>query len=323
MAIDWSEGPLPDEPGARIIEDTYYVGSDGRVHRFTTFEMVMHRFVLAELNTHTLFSRNSESSRAVPYHVKRKRLLANPAYPLVWPAEKPGMQGGEVLSDGDVAMAAYLWNQAMAFAVTTADELTHFVDPDDPDAPTEWDTTDPLHKSLANRLLEPFMWHTATVSATDWSGFFHQRSNNWTQEAQPEIAAVATIVENLYLAGDPRLLLPGQFHTPYIRPDEKADLGIPEILKLSTARCARTSYLTHGGLRDTDADYKLYERLRTNRPGHASPFQHIATPAEWNEAHVEINPVDYGLTGDIKNYDVPIVGNARGFLQLRHIEMGF
>jgi thymidylate synthase ThyX len=49
-------------------------------HRLTTFEVVMHRFVLAEFNTHRVFSRNSASSRAIPLAKQLDRVLNDPAY---------------------------------------------------------------------------------------------------------------------------------------------------------------------------------------------------------------------------------------------------
>jgi hypothetical protein len=52
------------------------------------------------------------------------------------------------------------------------------------------------------------------------------------------------------------------------------------LCKLSVARCARVSYLTHDGKRDHDRDIELYERLLGGGAnGHGSPFEHVATPA--------------------------------------------
>jgi hypothetical protein len=47
-----------------------------------------------------------------------------------------------------------------------------------------------------------------------------------------------------------------------------------ELAKLSTARCARVSYLTHDGKRDPREDFALHDRLSEN--GHWSPFEHAA-----------------------------------------------
>jgi len=319
----WSEAPLPDAPCARIIADS--VAPAGQ--RMVTFEVKTHRFTLAEWNTHTLFSRNSESSRAVPYHIKRANMLRNPAYPLLWGTEKPGMQAGPPMSPKDEAAAREIWTEAMLDAVHHADELTHFI-PDDEEGERDldfwpWETEEALHKSVANRLIEPFAWHTITLTAVDFEGFFIQRSEHRTDMAQKEISVVATMMEDLYGSSTPRALSIGDWHKPYVRPEEEDEFEIKDQLRLSTARCARTSYLTHGGLREVEGDFNLYNRLSTSRPAHGSPFQHPATPAEWNEAHVEINPADYGFDGPMVSMLVPVVGNARGYLQLRHIEIGF
>jgi len=323
--VPWWEGPLPDKTCCRIIADSIAPGGQ----RLTTFEAKFHRFVLAELNTHTLFSRNSESSRAVPYKTKRANMLRNPALPLLWGTEKPGMQAGPPMGPEDEQAARELWLRAMTYAVGVADELTHFtgdleenMEEGELDA-IEWTTSEALHKSVANRLLEPFCYHTVTLSSVDWDGFFNQRSEHRTDGAQKEIAVLATMIEDLYNQNTPRWLDEGGWHKPYIRPAEEAEVDLLDQLRLSTARCARTSYLTSGGLRDVALDFKLYDTLRTNRPAHASPFQHPATPASWNQAEVTIDPKDYGFDGAPHTLIVPIVGNARGWLQLRHIEIGF
>ena len=51
--------------------------------------------------------------------------------------------------------------------------------------PAEWLN---VHKQVANRLLEPFMWHTVIVTATEWDNFFNLRCH---PDAQPEIRLVA------------------------------------------------------------------------------------------------------------------------------------
>lgn len=57
------------KPSAKIIADS--LSPQG--HRLTTMEVIMHRFVLAEFNTHRVFSRNSASSRAIPAWKIRKK----------------------------------------------------------------------------------------------------------------------------------------------------------------------------------------------------------------------------------------------------------
>ena len=57
-----------------------------------------------------------------------------------------------------------------------------------------------VHKQVANRLLEPFMWHTVIVTATDWDGFWLQRCSPL---AQPEIRVVADAMRAAFDASDP------------------------------------------------------------------------------------------------------------------------
>jgi len=138
-------------PSARVIADS--ISPTG--HRLTTIEVTLHRFVLAELTTHRAFSRNSASSRAIPVSRTMVTLAEHPAIPLRWASEQKGMQGGPDLPDGTAAKAELLWLSARDDAVNTAHRLLDLG----------------VHKSVVNRLLEPFMWTTVIVSATDWDGF--------------------------------------------------------------------------------------------------------------------------------------------------------
>jgi len=67
------------------------------------------------------------------------------------------------------------------------------------------------------------------------------------------------------------------------RPDDEAmplDAWFMSMLiKLSVARCARVSYLTHEGAKPSiESDLALYDRLIRSLPLHASPAEHQATP---------------------------------------------
>jgi hypothetical protein len=133
-----------------------------------------------------------------------------------------------------------------------------------------------LHKQLVNRLLEPFAWITVIVTATDWTNFFTQRCH---PDAQPEIKHIADLMLAAYRASVPGLVGAGRWHLPLIADDERP---LPDELlcRLSVARCARVSYLTHDGKRDHARDLELYERLLGGGAnGHWSPFEHVATPA--------------------------------------------
>lgn len=237
----------------------------------------MHRFVLAEFNTHRVFSRNSASSRAIPFSKIRDRVLDHIAYPVHWGAEQKGMQSGESLSDKMRDECINAWHQSMISAIGWADLLRDFG----------------LHKSVINRLLEPYMWHTVIVTSTFWDNFFAQR---WHKDAQPEIRLAADAMLRAFNESDPKYLTSGTWHTPLIRDEDYDDIEIEahdrverglttlsvndesiELRKqISTARCARSSYLNHNGVRELAADFELYEKLLIGM--HPSPFEHVGSP---------------------------------------------
>lgn len=276
-------------PSAKVIADSTYEGGT----RVTTLECVMHRFVLAEFNTHRVFSRNSASSRAIPVAKQLQRVIDNPAIPLVWPAEKGGMQGGDALDAESAKAAEEFWLRARDTAAHDAKLLADMG----------------VHKSVTNRLLEPFMWHTVVVTSTEWDNFFEQRCSPL---AQPEIQAVAYEMRDAIKNSTPRVLAELEFHKPYIDasdydliPDGPGPDDIETVLvKMSAARCCRVSREAQGGGRSLEDDMKTYTRLMEpgEGPPHWSPLEHPCRPRT--------------------DSDGPQVGNLIGWVQLRHIVSG-
>jgi thymidylate synthase ThyX len=130
-----------------------------------------------------------------------------------------------------------------------------------------------VHKQELNRLLEPFLWHTVIVTATEWSNFFELRC---APNAQPEIRAAALEMRAAIDGRRPQGVALGEWHTPLLQDDERG-LDLETRRRISAARCARVSYLTHEGKREIEKDLELFERLKSDR--HLSPFEHVATPA--------------------------------------------
>jgi thymidylate synthase ThyX len=249
---------------AQVIKDS--VSPQG--HRLTTIEARFARFVLAELNTHRVFSRNSASSRAIPVHKQITQVQDSPMVPVEWRKEQSGMQGGDHIVGWEADMAQKVWVQAMEQAVANAETLVNIG----------------VHKSIVNRLLEPFMYHTVIITATEWDGFFNQRCSPL---AQPEIRVAAETMLAAYNASTPNQLNYGQWHLPYIDQEDTDAITAGNTTnsritavsrQVSAARCARVSYLTHDGHRSIEADIKLYNRLVGARPMHSSPLEHVATP---------------------------------------------
>jgi thymidylate synthase ThyX len=237
---------------AKVVEDSI---ADGV--RLTTVEATFPRFILAELNTHRMLSKNSASSRAIPVKKRIEAVRADPFIPESFGRNKPGMQAGEALDDAEASMASATWAEAMKNALAAAESLSELG----------------VHKQLANRLLEPFAFHTAVISGTDWENFFALRISSL---AQPEFRKIAEMIEAAMAASAPTQHV---WHLPYVTQDDWNELDDDEsrvatLVKVSTARCARVSYLTHDGKRDIAADVELHRKLLTSR--HMSPFEHVA-----------------------------------------------
>lgn len=285
---------------AKVVADSVSEAGD----RLTTMEVTFPRMVLAEFNTHRVFSRNSASSRAIPVEKQLQRIMDDPFIPVWWGRTQSGMQADHELEGQQLEQARLEWLAARDGAVGHVQRLLELG----------------LHKQITNRLLEPFMWHTVIVTATEWSNFFALRANPM---AQPEIRVIAEMMRDLYDESEPALVKGGEWHLPLIQPEERD--GVFEFSeaarKISAARCARVSYLTHDGRRDIEADLKLYDRLVG--AGHMSPFEHVATPfAQPYISRQERALVEYGDgymdSSDLVKY--PLAhdsGNFRGWKQLR------
>lgn len=272
------------EPSARIIADS--ISPEGV--RLTTMEVVMHRFVLAEFNTHRSFSRNSASSRAIPVQKQIDKVLNDCAFPVEFGSNQAGMQAGPPLTGKELEVVKDIWAEAARSAVQYAETLMKAG----------------VHKQVTNRLLEPFMSHQVIVTSTEWQNFFNQRCSPL---AQPEIRVAAEAMFDVFQESVPQPLEIGEWHLPYLRPEDWSEASLEDLIKISAARCARVSYLTQNGIRDLQEDITLYERLTTAEPPHYSPLEHVATP---DASNVSWHKMD--LTPLAK------LGNFPGWRQLRH-----
>lgn len=261
-----------------------------------------HRFVLAEFNTHRVFSRNSASSRAIPLEKQLAKLAEGPSFPISWPVEQAGMQGGSELMGDDLKAAQELVERVYE---NTIREIVYYKDTlESLHGDEKTAKQHRLHKSVINRLIEPFMEHEVIVTATEWQNFFDQRCSPL---AQPEIRVAAEDMRAALSNSTPRIVKYGEWHLPLIHAQ---DLDFVEEFSresgydfwlvaaaISVARCARVSYLTHEGVRDQTKDLELFNNLISANPPHWSPLEHVATPAEL--------------------LDRPL-GNFTGWEQLRH-----
>lgn len=292
---------------AKIIADS--ISPQGK--RITTYLLTYPRFIHAELMTHRLFSRNSASSRAIPFEKMIKMVEEDPFIPIAWQNDHKGMQGTEYnIDSAEIEQNKTQWLMAKDRAVGNAYILNQ-----------EFGVT----KQLCNRLLEPFMWHTVLVTATEWENFFELRCpqytvnwypsrrpealeptqtsfksrkdaikytegecNNWKEQdwrdangsqAEIHIQALAEAMWDAMNESTPKQLKVGEWHIPFrdkIDIEKLANINPngKDFIKVATARCARLSYMTFDGKIDYEKDIQLHDRLLAD--GHMSPFEHCA-----------------------------------------------
>lgn len=269
-------------------------------------QVVLWRPLLAEFNTHRVFSRNSASSRAISITKQIDRLTNDPAYPIAWLCEQPGMQGGAELQGFDLELAMQLYQNLHDTSLGMIEQYLNDVALAYPGIDAKELKSHTLHKSLLARPMETWMWQTIVVTATEWEGFFRQRATEFSQGAQAEFRATADAMLVALRESTPVELDYGQWHLPYILQADRdwaAEKEDPDgsVKNLSTARCAGVSYLSQDGVRDPENDLRIYGNLVSADPKHASPFEHPCTPA---------------TAGEIEAGNV--AGNLHGFHQYRH-----
>lgn len=269
----------------KILADSFALSGK----RLTTFELTYPRFVHAELMTHRSFSRNSASSRAIPNEKLRERIQNDPALPIWWGKNQSGMQAREELQMPELFDVQQKWLEARDVMLKYSEELSKLG----------------LHKQITNRIIEPWMFITVIVSATEYSNWFHLRCH---PDAQPEIKWVADEMKKQYDTHKPQEIQSGDWHLPLINDEDRIEMDKvlrerykflkqeflgdefdwhlkiqKELCKVSVGRCARVSYLTHDGKRDLNKDIELHNRLMTS--GHWSPFEHVAQALDKPEWH--------------------------------------
>ena len=126
------------------------------------------RIILSEMNTHRMLSKNTSSSRAIPFNKMVESVQNDPFVPIAWQKDHKGMQGSEYITeDVFINEAKSNWLAARDNAIESASYLNK---------------TCQVTKQLCNRLLEPFMWTTMLITGSKegWDNFFSLRCPSYT-----------------------------------------------------------------------------------------------------------------------------------------------
>ena len=285
---------------AKVIADSVNIHGD----RLTTIECEYPRFIHGEILTHRMFSRNAQSSRAVPV---TSTINANKIFvkPYVWGKNRAGMSSEEVLTGFKKNLASLVWNTTARMCFTSSLLLSKIG----------------LHKQWSNRLTEWCSTIKVVITATEWENFFWLRLDEGA--AQPEIVELAHAILGAMNDSTPYLVGVGQYHIPYVKAvrwdgkdlyyDSNDNLlTLEEAKQISASCCAQVSYRK---LNDSkDKAIEIYERLFSGSKPHLSPVEHQGTPI----------PVDkyYNLGEDkgvthMDNKGDFWSANFKGWIQLR------
>lgn len=305
---------------------------------FITFEIEYPRMILAELNTHRMLSRNSASSRAIPFKKMLEQLTARPVR---FGEANPGMQDKGVDFDKLIDVrdletgcfhyteAQSAWEQAKTSALEYAQAFYEAG----------------YHKQVYNRLVEPFQMMKTVISGTEWANFFWLRAHN---AADPSIEELARVMWEAGRSSAPKLLYPGEWHLPYIEsyradtlrygdtvgPEDFTEYKLEDAIKISCARSAAVSFrnVDYG----LEKSLEVYGRLVGDERKHASAFEHQGTPmkamygcwgvdAEYGKGAVNVPDMSYTWEQGVSHADAQgslWSGNLQGFIQYRKLIPG-
>ncbi len=318
---------VPDLTDATVIADSINKQND----RCMSLVMTFPRYILAELNTHRILSRNSASSRAIPMPKMIKSIKENPYMPQIdeWMKEHSGMQGYEFFTPEEVMEKRFVadWLEDRDYAINRAQK--------------RFDQG--LSKQIGNRHLESFMWHTAIVTTTEIENFISLRASEF---AEPQFQKLAYKILNAITLSTPKNLKAGEWHIPFgddidqellsnaiLLYKQQVD-GLPWtamqindelrtnfMVRVAVARCARVSYTIVGtdNKHDYLADFKLYDRLDSS--GHMSPFEHVARAMSDQEYFNYVRGQRWmnGTVSMFEDESLGWLGNFKGFVQERKL----
>lgn len=263
---------------------------DSRVNnvRITTFEVVVPLMAWVQILTHRKFSRNAQSSRALP----TKKLLESANFiPEAWPLNDKGMSPLEFVSEENANKAIEVWSDLNLQALKAASRLNELG----------------IHKEIANRVLSPFIYMKGLITSTEWNNFINLRTHNSTQA---ETRKVAFAIRD-YFQSHPINDVPArQYHVPFIEQGEQFKTQT-DFMIVSAARCARVSYLSHDGKRDMIKDIQLGLDLLKDQ--HMSPFEHVAIDNTYAQL------IQHHRTVDVMPKIQAIQGNFDGVIQFRKL----
>lgn len=259
-----------------------------------TFLVTFPRIILPEVLTHRAFSRNTSSSRAVPFKKLVQAVQENPFIPIGWQKHHTGMQGFEYIEDEEeIDKCRKKWLESRDKAVEQAIELHQLG----------------VTKQLCNRILEPYAWTTMIITTTlpGLLNFFELRCSKYNENkdnistAEIHIQDLANKMRSAYFESEKTvdLKIANDYHIPFLEKIWKLypDTTLEEKIKISISMCARVSYtvIEDNKLLSKERHLELYDLLLKER--HMSPFEHVAKVSYYLDEYKEQNELSRNFVG--------------------------
>ena len=291
----------------KIIKDSLIAGD-----RYITVETFYPRIIHSEVLRHRNISHSVASSRAIP----TKRYIQDYVtfIPTNLRKNEKGMSPSQYLeSNDDKEIILNDYFQLMKHVSVCANKWSELA----------------LAKEQVNRILEPFSYvrDLMTFSLPDVEDVFLLRCH---RDAQEEIRDLFSLIKEKIDQSEPDRR---EVHFPYVDDIDFVNHKTEDLLKVSIARCARTSYDSNAtDKRSTlEEDINLYDRLIGSK--HLSPSEHIIFSRKYYEKQI-LNKIDSIETNKTENkeymfsmsvkerrrYQFPFSGNLGGdIIQYRKI----
>jgi len=247
-----------------------------------TFEYEAPKCILAELNTHRMFSRNAQSSRAVPISKVIDGIRNNPVTPIHWGSNQAGMVAGEEINE------PVKFEQFRGTRLMERDQAWGETSQRVADLMEAWEDAG-YHKQIVNRIGEAFTFVRGVITATELDNFFHLRIH---PAADPFMAELAECMYQAYTESTAEVLYEGEWHTPYVEHFRASDgdafleyhhnglaITAERAREVSAAGTAQVSFRKLD-LSDETVD-RVYSRLVDDETPHASCVEHQATPIKY------------------------------------------
>ncbi len=251
-------------PSARVIADSTNALTGDRL---VTVEVTMHRWAMADLALHREVRITVQP--LLDQSVAENITLAedNDVSPSYWPSNTVSAACSPPLHVSKAGHARQIWDYARRRAIESAHAMVDVG----------------VHRSVINRLLEPFLPQTLVVSSSSWDSFIDRRSKV-TYQTDPlvraELTEAAAAIRKAIRESKSETLTLGQWHLPYLRDHELKTLPNDQAHMISVVRCdlgspdEETFNLQH----EMDHYQRLITTIRIDDPAH-----HVCTPAARGE----------------------------------------